>query len=145
MPVATKPSLTLKRHLKAPIAKVFQALTRPEALKQWFGPSDSYTISEAKVDLRVGGAYRIVMVEESGAEHRVGGKYREIVPNERLVYSWAWESTPEVESLVTITLKAAGQETDLTLRHEQLADAKARDMHRSGWTGTLVRLERYLG
>ena len=102
-------------------------------------------ISVADVDLRVGGRYRIVMQEPGGEAHRVGGAYREIVANERLVFTWAWEATPERESLVTVRLRAAGGGTDLTLTHEQLFDEAVRDRHVKGWTGSFERLQRYLG
>jgi uncharacterized protein YndB with AHSA1/START domain len=140
-----KPSLTLRRHLKAPVEKVFKAWTEGQALKRWFAPSDAMAIVVADVDVKVGGRYRIVMQEPGGEQHRVGGTYREIVPNAKLVFSWAWESTPERESLVTVRLEAANGGTDLTLIHEQFADEAARDRHEHGWSGSLDRLARHLG
>jgi uncharacterized protein YndB with AHSA1/START domain len=145
MPTEERPSLTLERHLKAPIEKVFKAWTSGEALKRWFGPGQNLSVPVADVDFRVGGRYRIVMREPGGEEHRVGGVYREIVPPTRLVFSWAWESTPDRESLVTVSLTEKDGGTQLTLRHERFADAPARDRHQSGWAGTLDRLERFLG
>ena len=139
-----KPSLTLKRHYPAPVEKVFRAWIDPEALKRWFGPSDEGKILVPETNLTVGGRYRIVMQMPSGEQHRVGGVYREIVPNEKLVFTWAWESTPERESLVTVRLKRAGDGTDMTLIHEQFFDDAARDRHQHGWTGTLERLDRYV-
>ena len=59
----------------------------------------------AEADARVGGRYRIVMRTSDGEEHDVSGVYREVVPNEKLVFTWAWRSTPERESLVTVMLK----------------------------------------
>ena len=72
---------------------------------------------------RVGGRYRVSFDMESGEYHEVGGVYREVVPNQRLVFSWAWHSTPERESLVTVSLKPDGDGTLLTLTHEQFFDA----------------------
>jgi uncharacterized protein YndB with AHSA1/START domain len=51
---------------------------------------------------------------------------------------------PERESLVTVTLKADGGGTIMTLTHEQFFDEEARDRHQHGWTGTMERLEKYL-
>ena len=79
-----------------------------------------------------------------GEEHDVGGEYREVVANEKLVFTWAWRSTPERESLVTVLLKGDGDGTLLTLLHEQFFDEAARDRHRFGWTGSLDKLEKYL-
>jgi uncharacterized protein YndB with AHSA1/START domain len=137
---ATKPSLTLKRRLNAPPAKVFAAFTDPQTIARWFGPP-GVTKVEAETDLRIGGRYRIVghMANDT---HEVGGVYREIVPNERLVYTWAWKSTPERESLVTITFKPDGAGTLLTLMHEQFFDDDARDRHNQGWAGALDKLEK---
>jgi len=139
-----KPRLTLKRHYPAPVEKVFRAWIDPEALKGWFGPSDEGKILVSETNPKVGGRYRIVMQMPSGEQHRVGGVYREIVPNEKLVFTWAWESTPERESIVTVQLKRAGDGTDMTLIHEQFFDDAARDRHQHGWTGTLERLGRYV-
>ena len=80
----------------------------------------------------------------AGEEHDVSGVYREVVPNEKLVFSWAWKSTPERESLVTVTFKPEGGGTLLTLTHEQFFDEAARDSHQGGWTGAMVKLEKYL-
>jgi uncharacterized protein YndB with AHSA1/START domain len=140
------PSLTLKRKLKAPAEKVFAAWTDPEKIVRWFGPAETESGSvRADMDVRVGGRYRFNFKTADGEYHEVGGTYREVVPGERLVFSWAWHSTPERESLVTITLKADGDGTLLTLHHERFFDQKARDGHNRGWTGTLEKLERYLG
>jgi Uncharacterized conserved protein len=98
----------------------------------------------AENDLRAGGRYRIVMHAPSGEEHDVGGVYREVIPNEKLVFTWAWKSTPERESLVTITFKADGGGTVMTLMHEQFFDEAARDSHQGGWNGAFVKLEKYL-
>ena len=65
--------------------------------------------------------------------HSVSGVYREVVPNRKLAFSWAWQTTPERESLVTIELNPVTDGTMLTLTHEQFFDEKARDDHGRGW------------
>jgi len=139
-----RPSLALVRKLDAAPAKVWRAITEPEMLKRWMAPDDAYKVPTAEIELRVGGRYHIVMISPDGEEHDVRGAYREIVLNKKLVYTWAWKTTPERESLVTIELRAVGKGTELTLRHEQFADAEARDRHQHGWTGCLSRLEKAL-
>ena len=139
------PSLTLRRKLKAPAEKVFAAWTKPEQIIRWFGPAEAAQDSiRADMDVRVGGRFRISFSGQDGEYHEVGGTYQEVVPSERLVFSWAWHSTPERASLVTVTLKPEGGETMLTLLHERFFDEKARDGHQRGWTGTLEKLARYL-
>jgi uncharacterized protein YndB with AHSA1/START domain len=94
--------------------------------------------------MRVGGRYRFVMHTPDGETHRVGGVYREIIPNRKLVYTWAWESTPERESLVTVEFKPSGQGTELLVTHQRFADGQARDRHQQGWNYCLDRLGRHL-
>lgn len=143
----SKPSLTLKRRLKAPPREVFCAWTDPKKIVRWFGPNDTSQGSiSADIDLRVGGRYRIGFKTDDGEQHEVGGTYHEVVPDRRLVFSWAWHTTPERSSLVSITLAQDGdQGTLLTLQHERFFDEKARDNHERGWLGTLQKLEHYLG
>jgi uncharacterized protein YndB with AHSA1/START domain len=101
-------------------------------------------VKEADTDLRVGGRYAVTFHTEDGEQHHVSGIYREVVPNEKLVFTWAWRTMPERESLVTVLIKPDGKGSLLTLIHEQFFDEPARDRHREGWTGCLDKLERYL-
>ena len=59
--------------------------------------------------------------------------------------SWAWKSTPERESLVTLTFKPDGDGALFTMVHEQFFDETARDSHNKGWTSAMAKLEEYLG
>jgi uncharacterized protein YndB with AHSA1/START domain len=140
---ATKPSLTLKRRFNAAPAKVYAAWTDPTKIALWFGP-DSGKVQSAETDVRVGGRYTVVFFTEDGEEHHVSGVYREVVANEKLVFTWAWRSTPERESLVTVLVKPDGDGTIFTLIHEQFFDEAARDRHEYGWTGSLNKLEKHL-
>jgi len=98
----------------------------------------------AEIDARIGGRFRVSFNTEDGEYYEVGGVYREMVPDERLVFSWAWHSTPERESQVTVSLKPDGEGTLLTLHHEQFFDEAARDGHEKGWTELLGKLEQSL-
>lgn len=139
------PSLTLRRHYPVAPRRLWRAWTEPQALKQWFGPAEIVSVPEAEVDLRVGGRFRVRMVAADGERHEVGGTYHEIVPERRLVFSWAWVSTPERESRVTLLIEPAGSGCELVLRHAQFFDLAARDGHAHGWTGSLVKLGQWLG
>ena len=141
-----RPSLTLTRRLGARPEKVYAAWTQPEQLAQWFGPSTVKPGSlSADIDLRVGGRYRISFTNDKGEYFEVGGVYREVVPNERLVFSWVWHSTPERESLVTVQLKPDGAGTLLVFNHAQFFDEAARDNHARGWAELLTKLESLVG
>jgi uncharacterized protein YndB with AHSA1/START domain len=139
-----KPSVTLARRIKASPAKVFAAWTDAEKLIRWFGPHQTVDGSvQAELDVREGGRYRIGFKTDDGEYHQVGGVYREVVPDQRLQFTWAWHTTPERESLVTVTVRPDGDGTLLTLLHEQFFDQAAADGHKRGWTGTLDKLEQF--
>jgi uncharacterized protein YndB with AHSA1/START domain len=139
----TKPSLTLKRRLKATPAKVFAAWTDPEKVKGWMGPGEAKVL-QVESDPRVGGRYRWLMQSPNGEQHDVSGVYREVVQNEKLVFTWAWKSTPDRESLVTVLIKPDGDGSLLTLTHEQFFDEEARNRHQQGWTGALDKMEKFV-
>ena len=144
MLTATKPSLTINRRLKASPAKVFAAWTDPQKIAQWFGPPNQRD-AVSETDVRVGGRYMIrSFTIETGERNQVGGVYREVVQDRKLVFTWAWHTMPERESLVTLEFKPDGEGTLLTLRHEQFFDEPARDRHNQGWNAVLDKLETHL-
>src|SRR5436190_14151392 len=85
---ATKPSLTLKRRLKAPPAKVYDAWTDPTKIARWWGPAQAQFLG-AETDARVGGRFHVRFATPDGEQHDVSGVYREVVPDEKLVFTWA--------------------------------------------------------
>jgi len=107
------------------------------------GPGE-VKVLRAECDPRVGGRYRWIMQSPDGEQHDVSGVYREVVPGEKLVFTWAWKSTPERESLVTLTFKPDGGGTLMTLTHAQFFDEQARDHHRGGWQGAMDKLDKFL-
>ena len=141
--VATKPSLTIKRRLNAPPAKVFAAWSDPKKIERWFSPPN-ITSTSVQADVRVGGRYQIAAQGADGERHQVNGVYREVVPNEKLVFTWAWHTTPERESLVTVLIRPDGDGSLLTLTHEQFFDEAARDRHNQGWTAIVGKLEEFV-
>jgi uncharacterized protein YndB with AHSA1/START domain len=143
--LASRPSLTLKRRIDATPEKVYAAWTDPEKIARWFAPAEVKAGSvRAEVDLRVGGRYRISFEGADGEYSQVDGVYREVTPNTRIAFSWAWHSTPERESQVTVSLQPDGGGTLLTLHHEQFFDEAARDGHARGWNALFDKLEKHL-
>ncbi|MEO6797913.1 MAG: SRPBCC family protein [Candidatus Dormibacter sp.] len=126
----------IRRRLPAPASEVFRWWTDPERLREWITPVGTV---EADVDLRVGGALRIVMKGDGRViEHT--GRYLEVDPPRRLVFTWVSPYTGPTPSLVTIELQPVGSdETDLHLIHSQLPDDAA-STHREGWGAMLDRL-----
>ena len=135
-----KPSLTLVRRIRATPARVYAALTIPAQLMRWWRP-DAGPVLSAEADVRVGGRFSVVFRTMDGLEHHSSGEYREVVPNERLVFTWKWGSEPDRESLVTIVVRPISEGTELTLIHAQFVDETERDSHREGWSGALDKLE----
>src|SRR5512140_3197913 len=92
-------SLQIRRVIKGSRQRVFDAWTKPEQIRQWFGPA-ALSVKDATTDLRVNGAYRIEMEgdasncvppkDSTGGGRRpiATGRYTEIVPNERLSFTW---------------------------------------------------------
>lgn len=138
-----KPELRLTRTYPVAIEKVWRAWTDPQALSQWFGPGPANSVLVADMDVRSGGRYRI-RFEAEGGEHEVAGTYQEVDAPRKLVFSWAWHSTPERVSLVTIALHAVDGGTQLDFLHERFFDQAARDKHEGGWAGTFAKLDALL-
>jgi uncharacterized protein YndB with AHSA1/START domain len=142
--IQEEPRLVITRHYPVAPEKVWRAWTDPQALSRWFGPGEMDSVTHAELDVRVGGRYRIAFRTGDGQQHDVSGEYQEVVPNRKLQFTWAWKSTPERVSLVTIELKPAADGCDMDFRHERFFDAPARDAHEQGWMGALAKLDRML-
>ncbi len=137
-------TLVIRRSFDADMETLFRALTDPQALKDWFGPGAA-RVNHATSDLRVGGKWAIGMTGGDGEAHDVSGEYVEIDVPRKIVFTWAWRSTPDRVSRVTYTLAPEGAgRTRLTLTHERLADATVRDRHESGWNASLDKLAPWL-
>jgi len=137
--------LVIERRYKAPVERVYAAWTKPEQMKRWFAPGDMI-VPAAEADVRVGGRYRVQISEGEGQceFHTTGGVYREVVPNQRLVFTWQWEGS-DLETVVTVEFKAlSSNETALTLVHEGFDNQDNREKHGQGWQGCLANLEAFV-
>ena len=115
---ATTPSdreITLTRLFDAPRQLVFEAMTRPEHVKRWWGCLDErYSVIVCEIDLRPGGAWRYVGRGPKG-EFAFHGVYREVTPPERLVFTEIYDPFPDVESIVTSVFTEEHGKTRLTV------------------------------
>jgi uncharacterized protein YndB with AHSA1/START domain len=144
-PLQEETALHLTREYPVAREKVWRAWTDPQALSRWFGPGNTECVLRAEMDVRPGGRYAIAFRTTDGEEHGVSGIYQEVTPPSRLSFTWAWKSTPERESIVTIELRRTPDGgTQLDFRHERFFDRAARDNHERGWGGTFQKLERFL-
>jgi uncharacterized protein YndB with AHSA1/START domain len=108
----TDREIVLARVFDAPRHLVFDAFSKPELLKRWFGPR-GWSLVVCEVDLKVGGGFRFVMRGPDGKEMGMRGVYREIVPPERSVHMESYDDYPG-ESQVTAVFVEQGGKTTLT-------------------------------
>ncbi len=132
------PELTIVRTFDAPPALVFKAWTDPAHLVRWLGPR-GFQAHSIEIDGRLGGAWRACITSPDGDEHWMGGRYREIRSPDRLVFTFAWESTG-FETLVTISLREDGSRTIMTFHQAPFASEDSRLSHEGGWTESFDRL-----
>ena len=137
--------LELNRTFDAPREQVFRSLTEPALLAAWWGPR-GFSTPEIDVDLRVGGAYRFGMQPPDGALFHLAGEFLEVTRPTRLVYTFRWEEPDpdDRETVVTLTLDTLGDATRLSLSQGDFATEARLDLHRSGWTESLVKLRELL-
>lgn len=138
--VGERPSLKVRRLFPVGPEKVWRAWTDARALGQWFRPDASFSVPVAESDVRVGGGFRVLMINAKGEHFDLSGVYREVVPERRLVMTWGWKNQPGHESVVTVTLRPAGNGTQLDLMHEGYLDFVDQPTHEEGWNGALDTL-----
>jgi uncharacterized protein YndB with AHSA1/START domain len=135
-------TLILKRVLNATPERAFQVWTSPEHIQQWMRPEPGMVVPQAKMDLRVGGKFRIQMKNPDGEFFTAAGVFQEVKAPERLVYTWDWEKDGggedfgEVEgkpSLITVEFFKRGQQTEFVMTHSRFATVESRDNHARGW------------
>jgi len=105
--------IVMTRTFDAPRELVFEAMTKPEHMKEWWGPR-GYTLPVCEIDLRPGGAYRFVSADAEGNEYAFRGEYREIVPPEKIVWTFEFEGMPGNVSVDTMTLTEEDGKTTIT-------------------------------
>lgn len=139
--------LTITRLFDAPRTLVFDAFVDLKQALRWMGPRD-HPVTHMKADVRRGGAWRACLRStDGGRELWQGGVYREVVPGERLVFTFAWDEDDGgrgPETLVTISFADQGGKTLMTFRQAAFDTEANRDGHRGGWNSTFDRLAEYL-
>jgi uncharacterized protein YndB with AHSA1/START domain len=126
--------LVLTRLIDAPREKLFRCWTEPALLKQWFAPAP-VTTPVAEVDLRVGGASRVVMRTPDGKDIPCPGTYLEIVPNRKLVFTDAYtgdwipktDGKPFMTAIITFEDEGGKTRYTATVRHWSAEDKKTHE------------------
>jgi uncharacterized protein YndB with AHSA1/START domain len=136
--------LQLERTFRAPAEKVFDAFTSEEVMRRWWHAERDWETPEAAVDLRPGGAVRVVMRNpQTGDEYGGGGTYTEIERPRRLAFTWLWDGET-TRTLIEIDFEEAGGVTTVRFTHSGLWDEAAVRSHEHGWTVCFENLERTL-
>ena len=105
--------IRLTRLFDAPRRLVFEAMTKPEHVKQWWGRlGEGYSVPVCEIDFRLGGTWRFVNRHPKG-EAAFHGEYREITPPSRVVFTEIFEQFPDSVSVVTAELSEEGDQTRL--------------------------------
>lgn len=107
--------IVITREFDAPIALVFDVLTKPEHVSKW-GATHPDQMRECSIDLRVGGNYHYSFVTEAGTECSFRGTYLEVEPPIRAVETWLFEGWPDAEAVETMQLHEIDGVTTLTWR-----------------------------
>jgi uncharacterized protein YndB with AHSA1/START domain len=137
-------SLTLVRRIRARPSIVFDALTTPAGIAEWWGP-DAGPVLLAETDVRIGGRFRVRFRMLDGTDHESAGEYLEIVEPKRLVMSWQWTDGGDPEeagemSRIEIDLKRIDTGTEITFTHARLRTQASRASHEQGWAAALEKL-----
>lgn len=125
LPVDTQIQIT--RFFDAPRDLVYKAWTTPEMVKRWWAGDQGEVVS-ADIDLRVGGAWRYVMIANAGWEVAFHGEYLEIVPGERVVSTEVFEGMPDAQATSTTTMTGHDGGTTVTIL-VQHTSREHRDAH----------------
>jgi uncharacterized protein YndB with AHSA1/START domain len=133
----TDERILITREFDAPRHLVYRAWTEPGLVNRWWG-GERGEVRVAEIDLRVGGAWRCVMILEDGSEAAFRGEYREVLPNERIVSTEVYEGAPGAQALNTVTFEEREGRKTLTVLVEH-ASKEARDARIGSGMETGVR------
>jgi uncharacterized protein YndB with AHSA1/START domain len=138
------PTLRMERTFQAPAEAVFDAWTSEEVMRRWFHASHDWETPVAEVDLRIGGAVRVVMRNpHQDEEYGGGGFYTEIDRPNRLAFTWIWDGS-DTRQLIEIDFEEADGVTTVRFAHIDLWDEEAVRDHEDGWGKAFDNLARTL-
>ncbi|NNE94057.1 MAG: SRPBCC domain-containing protein [Verrucomicrobiales bacterium] len=151
-PIAPEPSadeaaVQISRIILAPRQKVFAAFSSIEELKKWFGPGQCH-VTGGTINFRTGGMYVIGMNVVDAGDVNLVGEYLEIIPGERIAFSWEWTNNPALEGqgITRVSIDffddADSGGTTIQLRHEGFLAAESTAGHDDGWRGSFDKLDR---
>lgn len=137
-------SLTIERHLKAPVETIYNAWLKPDLLAQFISTCKGFEVTKAETDPRVGGRFLLLM-HNGTKEVPHTGTYLDLQPHSRIVFTWESEHSTAENSTVTLDMRPEGGGTHLTLTHVRFANESSRDGHAGGWATILDGLAKTYG
>jgi uncharacterized protein YndB with AHSA1/START domain len=129
-------TVVLRRTFAATRPRVFRAWIDPEALERWLKPN-GLSLRVRSLDARVDGSFRFDL--DNGAT--IVGTYLDLVPLEKLVFTWLNEAQPEQGTVVTVDFLEQGSSTEVVLTHSRLSQPDLRARVEHGWRAALDALE----
>ncbi len=149
-----KLSVEVSRFIRAPRERVFEAWIKPELRRQWWRSDKGEHLTTCEIDARVGGRYCQKQIGGCDAsdtandyEWIMEGEFTEIVPPERLVFTWNVNhpDEPPNEEIVTVEFAEVEGGTEVVIKHEGIVSTRLRDGTEEGWTKLLERQASVLG
>jgi uncharacterized protein YndB with AHSA1/START domain len=134
-------ALVVRKVLNASAEFLFDAWTQPALMARWFHARPTWTTEIVRADVRVGGAWELVMHGEDGPTCRVFGKYLALERPTRLAFTWHPDARDDYETVVTLAFKSIDRDTtEMVLTHAGLRTEIDRVEHGQGWEGCLASL-----
>ncbi|HEX5418145.1 MAG TPA: SRPBCC family protein [Chloroflexota bacterium] len=137
----------LTRVFDAPRRLIWEAISKPEHLRHWWGPRRNTMVS-CELDFRSGGSYRYVLRGPDGNDYAFHGEIREVLPPERVVQTFVFEGIAGAESLEALTLTEHDGKTTLsvisTVASLEALEGMLQSGMEEGAAETYDRLEEYL-
>ena len=136
-------ALRIERRFHAPAQAVFDAWTSAEVLRRWWHAEHDWETPHAAVDLRVGGAIRIVMRNPvDGTEYGGEGEFTVIAAPRQLAFTWSWDDVPG-RQLIELEFTEHDGATTVVMTHHGIAD-DAGGEYLAGWQNSFDNLDRAL-
>lgn len=138
--------LEIVRTFDAPRELVYRVWTEPAHARRWSAP-EGLELTHCEMDVRVGGLARCCMSGAGGVEHWVTEVYQEVVENELLVFTHAWDDEsgkPGPATTISVRFESVDGKTRVTMRQGGFATRASRDGHGTGWQECFDRLVAYL-
>lgn len=145
---ATAFHLKTSREFNVDREELYRAWTSEEALRAWWHPMGN-RLSSLEQDIREGGRVRYRFETAEGKEaFTISGDYIEVVPGEKLVYSWDWHlpvpTVHDTSFILNVSFEGSGPGSRISIRQEQFSSDEAIQPHRHGWEEALDSLGSYL-